>query len=71
MNEYNKTKTDSQTQRTNCGYQLGERRGKRQDKTKGKEAQTTRYKTNTLQGYIIQYKQYSQCFIITLNAVKS
>ena len=46
MNEYNKTKTDSQTQRTNCGYQLGERRGKRQDKTKGKEAQTTRYKTN-------------------------
>ena len=28
------------------GYQLGQRRGKRQDKNRGKEAQTTRYKIN-------------------------
>ena len=33
MNEYDKTKTDSQTQKTN---ELGERRGKRQDKNRGK-----------------------------------
>ena len=31
------------------------------------EAQTTLYKINRLQGYIVQYREYSQYFIITIN----
>ena len=33
------------------------------------EAQTALYKTNKLQGHIIQNKEYSQYFMITLNVV--
>ena len=33
------------------------------------EVQTTMYKTNKLQGYIVQHKEYSQYFIINLNGV--
>lgn len=33
------------------------------------EAQTTLYKTHKLQGHIILKKEYSQYFMITLNAV--
>ena len=33
---------------------------------KQQKVQTTRYKTNKLQGYIVQHREYSQYFIITL-----
>ena len=33
------------------------------------EVQTTMYKINKLQGYIVQPREYSQNFIITLNRV--
>ena len=31
---------------------------------------TTMYKINKLQGYIVQYREYSQYFIITINGIK-
>ena len=33
------------------------------------EVQTTMYKINKLQGYIVQHREYSQYFIITRNGV--
>ena len=33
------------------------------------EVQTSVYKINKLQGYIVQHRKYSQYFTITLNAV--
>ena len=30
----------------------------------------TRYKINKLQGYIVQHREYSQYFIITINGVQ-
>ena len=34
-----------------------------------KEVQTTMYKVNKLQGYIVQRKEFGQYFIITLNGM--
>jgi len=34
-----------------------------------KEVQTTMYKINKLQGYIIQHREYSQYFIIAINGI--
>ena len=34
MNEYNKAERDSQTQKTNSGYQWGEGSGERQDRSR-------------------------------------
>ena len=31
------------------------------------EVQTTMYKINKLQGYIVQHREYSQYFLITIN----
>ena len=33
------------------------------------EVQTTMYQINKLQGYIVQHREYSQYFIITLKGV--
>ena len=43
--------------------------GWRHDKGRGLEVQTTMYKINKLQGSIVQNREYSQQFIITLNGV--
>ena len=34
-----------------------------------KEVQTTMYKINKLQGYIVQHREYSQYFIIATNGI--
>ena len=48
----------------------GERKGGRNTIGVGdSEVQTTVYKINKLQGYIVQHSDYSQYFIITLNGV--
>ena len=44
-------------------------RGKGQDGVGDQEVQTTMYKINKLQGYILQHREYSQYFIITINGV--
>ena len=46
------------------GYQWGEGRSKGQDRSY--EVQTTMYKINKLHGYIVQYREYSPYFIITI-----
>ena len=40
-----------------------------QDKGADYEAQTTMYKINKLQGYIVQHREYTQYFIITTSGV--
>ena len=65
MNKYNKTETDSQIQRTNWWLPVG--RGKM--RVGDEEVQTTMYKINKLQGYIVQHREYSQYFTVTLNGV--
>lgn len=50
------------------GYQCGKRREEGQDK--GTELRGTNYYVlYKLQGYIVQYRQHSQYFIITINGV--
>ena len=36
---------------------------------RGSVVQTTMYKINELQGYIVQHREYSQYFIVTINGV--
>ena len=42
-------------------------RGKTQ--VEDNKVQTTKYKINKLQGYIVQYREYSQYFAVTLNGI--
>ena len=51
------------------GYQWGKGRGEGQDRGRGLRVQTTMYKINKLQGYVVQHKVYSQYFIILINGV--
>ena len=44
------------------GYQWGEGRGRGNIGVGDKEVQTTMYKMNKLQGYIVQHREYSQYF---------
>ena len=46
-----------------------EREDERNKIRQGIEVQTTLYKINKLQGYIIQHREYSQYFIITISEV--
>ena len=50
------------------GYQWGKEAREGQDRGRGVRG-TTMYKINKLQGYIVQHREYSQYFIITLNGV--
>ena len=50
------------------GYQ-GERGWGSKTGAETYEVQTIMYKINKLQGYIVQHREYSQYFIITLNGV--
>ena len=43
--------------------------GEGQDRGRGLRVQTTMYKINKLQGYVVQHKGYSQYFIILINGV--
>ena len=45
--------------------------GEGQDRGRGLRVQTTMYKRNKLQGYIVQQRKYSQYFMIILNEVQS
>ena len=67
ISKHNKKETDSQIQRKTRGYQWGETRKERQAKRELRDI--TRYKTSELQEYIGQHREYSQCFIITINGV--
>ena len=63
MNGQSKTKTNSQTDRTN--QQLPARRGKEEGQYKGMEltkAQATVHKTDKQQGYIIQHRELQPLF---------
>ena len=51
------------------GYRCGEVRGKGKPGVGNKEVQTTMYEINKLQGYIVQHREYSQYFMITVNGV--
>ena len=51
----------------NSGYQWGERREEWQAKRELRDV--TMYKINKLQEYTVQHREYSQCFIITINGV--
>ena len=69
-NEYTKTVTESLIIREQTsGYQWGEGKGSSKIGVGDEEVQTTPYEINKLQGYIIQHREYSQYFIITLNGV--
>ena len=49
----------------------GERVGRRVKSAVGDlEAQTTMYEINKLQGYIVQHREYSRYFIITLSGIQ-
>ena len=69
MHVYSKTETDLQVQRTNQGLPTGKGRWGRKIGVWGLEIQSVMYKINKLQDYIIQHREYSQYFIITINAV--
>ena len=53
------------------GYQWGEGTGEGKISVRNSEVQTIMHQINKLQGYIIQYTEYSKYFIITLNGLKS
>ena len=52
------------------GYQWGERRMKGQNRGEDSEVQTIRCEINKLQGYIVQHREYSQYFIVTINGAE-
>ena len=59
MNITKKKQTHRYGEQTS-GYQYREGRG---------EGQSTMYKINKLQGYIVQHREYSQYIIITINGL--
>ena len=64
-----KKQTHRYREKTSC-YQWGEGRGRGKVGVGDKEVQTTTYyKINKLQGYVVQHREYSQYFIITINGV--
>ena len=69
MHVYSKTETDLQVQRTNQGLPMGKGRRGKKIGVWGLEIQSAMHKINKLQDYIIQHREYSQYFIITINAV--
>ena len=70
-NEYNKTESDSQIQRTNYWLPVG--RGKGEGAIEGQGIKRYElfimYKRNKIQGYLVQHREYNQYFIITLNGI--
>ena len=59
MNKYNKTETDSYTQKTDQWLPVGW--GNKGEVEAGDlEVQTTTYEINNLQGYIVQHREYCQ-----------
>ena len=68
MNDYNEAETDSQIKRTNQWLPVVKwwGWGKIGEKI---EVQTTRCKTNQIQGCNVQHREYSQYFTITLYGV--
>ena len=70
VNEYNKTETDSQIQRTNQWLPEGRKVEGGAKQVKGiKRLQTASYKINKSQGYNLQHREYSHYFIISLYGV--
>lgn len=67
--EYNKTETGSQ--RTSQWLQVGKEMGEGQQRGRGLEVRTTRYKINKTQGCNVQHREYSKYFLITLNGLES
>ena len=68
MKEYNKTETDSDTEN-----KLVVTSGEREEGGAREEKGIKRHKLlllNKLQRYIVQHKEYSQYFIITLNGIQ-
>ena len=51
------------------GYQQGEGGGEGQDRGRGLRGTNYYVLINKVQGYIIQHREYSQYFIITLNGI--
>ncbi len=49
------------------GYQCGEGSERGKIQTGNQEVQTTMYKINEIQGYIVGHGEYSQYFIVTFN----
>ena len=66
VNITKKKQTHRYTEQTS-GYQWGERREEWQAKRELRDV--TMYKINKLQEYTVQHREYSQCFIITINGV--
>ena len=66
MNEYNKTETVWQINRTNWSP-VG--REKQDGEDTGLRSTNYYYKPNKLQEYIIQHREYSQYFIVTFNGI--
>ena len=64
--EYNKKETHRQTKQFS-GYSLVVGYGGEARRGRGLEVQTTTYKINKLRGYIVQNREYSTYFIITIN----
>ena len=55
---------------TGSQIQRGEREGGRsQIRVEEQEVQTTMYKINKLQGHIVQHREHSRYFIMTVNRV--
>ena len=48
---------------------VGRRKGKGQGRGRGLKGKTPMYGINKIQEYIVQYREYSQYFITTLNEV--
>ena len=68
-NGCNQTETDSQIQRTNSWLPVGWWAGEGQDRGRGIRDIKYYIWDKKATGYIVQYREYSQCFIIALNAV--
>ena len=68
--DYNRKERDSQIHREQTsGYQWEEGMGRDKRGVGDSEIQTTTYKINKPQGYIVQHKECRQQFIITINRV--
>ena len=65
-----KQKQSHRSKKQTSSYQWRGGREERQDRCRGlRRTNYCMYKINKLQGYIVQHREYSQYFIITLNGV--
>ena len=69
MNEYGKQKQPYRYRGQTSSYLWERGRGEATRKVGSQEVKTAMYKINKVQGYVVQHKDYSQYFLITLNGI--